>query len=100
TSARVGGVRGSQGSRTAPGSGPGCISSQPRAERTCTAPTAKIARTSPNLDMERMSETSPAFLPVAAEPDHPALERRILERWERDGNLERLRDPTDDGQRF
>ncbi len=47
-----------------------------------------------------MSETSPAFLPVAAEPDHPALERRILERWEREGTFERLREANADGPPF
>ena len=47
-----------------------------------------------------MSDTSPAFLPVAAEPDHPALERRILERWEREGTFERLREANADGPPF
>ena len=33
----------------------------------------------------------PAFAPVPAEPDHVALEERVLERWDRDGTFEQLR---------
>ena len=33
----------------------------------------------------------PAFAPVPAEPDHVALEHRVLDRWDRDGTFEQLR---------
>ena len=33
----------------------------------------------------------PAFAPVPSEPDHVALEHRVLERWDREGTFEQLR---------
>src|SRR5215510_1017520 len=47
-----------------------------------------------------MPDPSSAFLPVAPEPDHPALERAILKRWERDRTFERLREANAGGPRF
>ena len=42
----------------------------------------------------------PAFAPVPAEPDHVALEHRVLERWDRDGTFERLREQNEGGPTF
>jgi isoleucyl-tRNA synthetase len=38
-----------------------------------------------------------AFSPLPAVPDHPALELEILERWEREGTFERLREQNRGG---
>ena len=35
--------------------------------------------------------SEPAFAPVPAEPDHAAIEHRILERWDEEGTFEALR---------
>ena len=42
----------------------------------------------------------PAFAPVPAEPDHVALEHRVLEHWDRDGTFERLRKQNEGGPTF
>ena len=42
----------------------------------------------------------PAFAPVPAEPDHVALEHRVLERWDRDGTFEQLREQNAGGPTF
>ena len=42
----------------------------------------------------------PAFAPVPAEPDHVALEHRVLERWDREGTFERLRKQNEGGPTF
>ncbi|MDQ3777418.1 MAG: class I tRNA ligase family protein, partial [Actinomycetota bacterium] len=42
-----------------------------------------------------MAET--VFSPLPEKPDHPALERRILEWWDREGIFDRVRDRTADG---
>src|SRR3954466_5062571 len=42
----------------------------------------------------------PVFSPVAPEPDHPALERRILERWAQEGTFDALRQKNAGGPRF
>jgi isoleucyl-tRNA synthetase len=34
----------------------------------------------------------PSFTPLPSVPDHPALEREVLELWEREGTFERLRE--------
>jgi len=39
----------------------------------------------------------PAFAPVPAEPDHVALEHRVLELWDRDGTFDRLRKQNEGG---
>ncbi|MEX0674730.1 MAG: class I tRNA ligase family protein, partial [Gaiellaceae bacterium] len=41
-----------------------------------------------------------AFSPLPAVPDHPALELEILERWEREGTFERLREQNRGGPTF
>ena len=41
-----------------------------------------------------------AFRVVPPEPDHPALEHRVLERWERERTFERLRELREGGPRF
>ena len=41
-----------------------------------------------------------AFREVPPEPDHPALEHRVLERWERERTFERLRELREGGPRF
>jgi isoleucyl-tRNA synthetase len=40
------------------------------------------------------------FAPLPAKPDHDALERAIIERWQRDRTFERLRDQNAAGPRF
>jgi isoleucyl-tRNA synthetase len=40
------------------------------------------------------------FQPLPTVPDHPALEERILERWEREGTFEKLRERNRGGPRF
>jgi isoleucyl-tRNA synthetase len=40
------------------------------------------------------------FKPLPPVPDHPALEREILERWEDEGTFERLREQNAGGPRF
>ena len=40
------------------------------------------------------------FAPLPDKPDHDALEREILELWEREGTFERLREQNADGPRF
>jgi isoleucyl-tRNA synthetase len=40
------------------------------------------------------------FTPLPAVPDHPALEREVLELWERERTFERLRELNADGPRF
>ncbi|HKP19229.1 MAG TPA: isoleucine--tRNA ligase [Gaiellaceae bacterium] len=40
------------------------------------------------------------FSPLPAVPDHPALEREVLERWERERTFERLRELNAGGPRF
>src|ERR671919_2165362 len=40
------------------------------------------------------------FAPLPDKPDHPALEREILELWEREGTFERLREANRGGPRF
>ena len=42
----------------------------------------------------------PAFAPVPAEPDHVALEHRVLERWDRDGTFAQLRKQNAGGPTF
>jgi isoleucyl-tRNA synthetase len=42
----------------------------------------------------------PAFAPVPAEPDHVALEHRVLERWDREGTFARLREQNEGGPVF
>ena len=42
----------------------------------------------------------PAFAPVPAEPDHVALEHRVLERWDRDGTFDRLREQNEGGPTY
>jgi isoleucyl-tRNA synthetase len=46
------------------------------------------------------SETMPPYRSVAEKPDHPALEREILELWDRDSTFERLREQTAGGPTF
>ncbi len=41
-----------------------------------------------------------AFAPLPPVPDHPALERDVLARWEADKTFERLRELNSDGPRF
>ena len=40
------------------------------------------------------------FQPLPTVPDHPALEEEILERWEREGTFEKLRERNSGGPRF
>ena len=40
------------------------------------------------------------FKPLPSVPDHPALERELLERWDAEGTFERLREQNADGPRF
>jgi len=40
------------------------------------------------------------FKPLPSVPDHPALERELLERWEAEGTFHRLREQNADGPRF
>ena len=40
------------------------------------------------------------FAPLDEKPDHPALERAVLERWEQEGTFEALRAKNDGGPRF
>ncbi len=40
------------------------------------------------------------FVPLANVPDHPALEREVLERWERERTFERLREQNAGHDRF
>ena len=40
------------------------------------------------------------FTPLPPVPDHPALEREILELWEREGTFDRLREQNRGGPRF
>jgi isoleucyl-tRNA synthetase len=40
------------------------------------------------------------FEPLPGVPDHPALEREMLERWDEEGTFERLREQNADGPRF
>ena len=41
-----------------------------------------------------------AFEPLPPVPDHPALEREILELWDREGTFFRLRDRNRGGPKF
>jgi isoleucyl-tRNA synthetase len=43
---------------------------------------------------------APIFSPLPDKPDHNALELEVLERWERDGTFERLREQNSGGPRF
>jgi len=43
---------------------------------------------------------SQVFRPLPNVPDHPALEREVLERWENDRTFERLREQNAGGPRF
>lgn len=47
-----------------------------------------------------MSTLAPVFAALPAKPDHDALERSILELWERDQTFRRLREMNDGGPRF
>jgi isoleucyl-tRNA synthetase len=40
------------------------------------------------------------FAPIPAVPDHPALERAVLERWDTERTFERLRELNEGGPRF
>ncbi len=40
------------------------------------------------------------FPPLSNVPDHPALEREVLERWEQEGTFERLREQNSGNDRF
>jgi len=40
------------------------------------------------------------FKPLPSVPDHPALERDILERWDDEGTFRKLREQNADGPRF
>jgi isoleucyl-tRNA synthetase len=40
------------------------------------------------------------FAPLPDKPDHDALEREVLDRWEREGAFRRLREQNADGPRF
>lgn len=40
------------------------------------------------------------FTPLSSVPDHPALEREVLERWERERTFEHLREQTAGGPRW
>ena len=40
------------------------------------------------------------FKPLPSVPDHPALEREILERWDDEGTFRRLREQNAGGPRF
>src|ERR687886_41009 len=40
------------------------------------------------------------FAPVPKQPDHPALEHAVLERWERERTFERLREQTAGGEPY
>ena len=40
------------------------------------------------------------FKPLPSVPDHPALERELLERWEAEGTFHRLREQNAGGPRF
>ena len=40
------------------------------------------------------------FTPLPSVPDHPALEREVLERWEREQTFERLREQNAGGPRW
>jgi len=40
------------------------------------------------------------FKPLPSVPDHPALERELLERWEAEGTFDRLREQNAEGPRF
>ena len=40
------------------------------------------------------------FAPVEKQPDHVALEHRVLERWEAEGTFEKLREQNRGGRRF
>src|SRR4051794_12558679 len=42
----------------------------------------------------------PVFAPVPNEPDHPGLERRVLQRWEDEGTFAQLREQNAGGERF
>ena len=48
----------------------------------------------------RQRMTGFAFRAVPPEPDHPALEQRVLERWERERTFERLRELREGGPPF
>ena len=68
------------------------------------APTVSIARCRGG---ERRAATiigpmaaDPAFAPVPAEPDHVGLEHAVLERWEREGTFEQLREKNAGGPTF
>ena len=40
------------------------------------------------------------FTPLPSVPDHPALEREVLERWEHERTFERLREQNAGGPRW
>jgi isoleucyl-tRNA synthetase len=42
----------------------------------------------------------PIFQPLPDKPDHPALEREMLERWDEEGTFEKLREQNRGGPRF
>ena len=48
----------------------------------------------------RKRMTGFAFRTVPPEPDHPELERRVLERWQRERTFERLREARAGGETF
>ena len=48
----------------------------------------------------RKRMTGFAFRSVPPEPDHPELERRVLERWERERTFERVREARAGGETF
>jgi isoleucyl-tRNA synthetase len=49
---------------------------------------------------EPVTRIDAVFAPLPAKPDHDALEREILELWEREGTFDRLRALNADGPRF
>src|SRR5918992_325394 len=57
--------------------------------------------TVPNCSQSRIVEhMAKTFQPLPKVPDHPALEREILELWEREGTFEALRERNRSGERW
>jgi isoleucyl-tRNA synthetase len=52
----------------------------------------------PLRKIEHMADR--VFEPLPPVPDHPALERAILERWDREGTFDRLRDQNAEGPKW
>ncbi len=50
--------------------------------------------------LSRIESMANAFRPLPEKPDHPALERAILELWEREGTFDRLRERNSGGPTF